>query len=67
MSIIGKIDHYTKIKVREVVEIENHSTNMDKDDGWRLRKIWHPVIKCIKNKGNTIINSIQVLMNQMDP
>jgi hypothetical protein len=57
-NIIAKIDHYTKRKIREAMEIEKHPANLNKDDGWRLRKSWCLVIDHIKKKVSLTINSI---------
>lgn len=60
--MIARVDHYTKRKVREAMEIEKHPTNINKDDGRILRKTWCPVINLIKNKHNTtIIDSMNML------
>lgn len=37
------------------MEMEKHLANINKNDDWILRKIWHPVITHIKSKGNIII------------
>ena len=43
-EVIANIDHYTRRRVREAIEIEKHPLNLNQDDGWKLSKTWDPII-----------------------
>ena len=35
-KVIAKVDHFHHGKLREVIEIERHTKNLNCDDGWKL-------------------------------
>ena len=52
-KVITNIDHYTRRRVREVIEIEKHPLNINQDDRWKLSRTWDPIINQIKNSKTT--------------
>ena len=51
--LIHKEDHYLKRRVKEAIEIEKTSNNMNRDDGLKLSNTWKPLINKTKK---TLIN-----------
>jgi len=47
-KLIHKEDHYLKRRVKESIEIEKTSNNMNRDDGLKLSNTWKPLINKIK-------------------
>jgi len=39
-QVIARVDHFHHRKLREAIEIEKHSINLNPDDGWKLRRSW---------------------------
>ena len=48
VKVIANIDHYTRRRVREAIEIEKQPLNINRDDGWKLNRTWAPIINQIK-------------------
>jgi len=46
--LIHKEDHYLKRRVKEAIEIEKTSNNMNRDDGLKLSNTWKPLINKTK-------------------
>ena len=42
--VIGKIDHFHHRKLREAIEIEKCTINLNMDDGWKLSRSWIPAL-----------------------
>ena len=43
-KVIAKIDNYRDRTIREAIEIIKHPNNINKEDGYRLSKNWHPAL-----------------------
>jgi hypothetical protein len=52
-KINAKMSHYGKIKVCEALEIELNASNINRDEGFKMKEAWRPVIHKIKNKDNS--------------
>ena len=48
-KVITSIDHYTRRRVREAIEIEKHPFGINPDDRWKLSMVCAPTINKIKN------------------
>lgn len=47
-QILAKENNYYKRKMKDVIEIFNHPTNLNRDEGWALSLAWHPPLSSIK-------------------
>ena len=47
-QILAKENNYYKRKMKEAIEIFNHPTNLNRDEGWALSLAWHPLLSSIK-------------------
>jgi hypothetical protein len=54
-KIIAKMNHYGKRKVHEALEIELNATNINIDEGFKIKEAWRPVIQRIKEEDNSIL------------
>jgi hypothetical protein len=43
-KVLAKIEHYSKRKFREAIEIEKQPENINRDDGWTINKNWIPAL-----------------------
>ena len=43
-KVVARVDHFRHRKLREVIEIERHAKNLNRDDGWKLSKSWAPIL-----------------------
>jgi len=48
-TIIATTTSYFPRKYREAIEIQKHSDNLNKDNGYNINKIWKPILPVIKN------------------
>ena len=49
-KLIHKEDHYLKRRVKEAIEIEKSSNNMNRDYGLKLSNTWKPLLNEIKKQ-----------------
>ena len=47
-QILTKEDNYYKRKMKEAIEICNHPSNLNRDEGWALSQAWHLLLSSIK-------------------
>ena len=47
-KLIHKEDHYLKRRIKEAIEIEKSSNNMNRDDGLKLSSTWKPLLNKLK-------------------
>ena len=47
-KVLSTIPHYYKRKIREALEIEKFTNNINQDDGLKLKDAWKPVVKIMK-------------------
>ena len=43
-KVITRIDHFHHRKLREALEIEKTSANLNRDDGWLVSRCWIPTL-----------------------
>lgn len=43
-QVITRVDHFHHRKLWEVIEIEKHDINLNRDDGWKLIRSWIHVL-----------------------
>ena len=58
-EVLASIPLYYKRRVREALEIEKFSDDLNRDDGMKLKEAWAPVVCTIRNNphSHTIIKS----------
>ena len=44
VEVIARIDHFHHRKLREALEIEKRSVNLNRDDGWSVSRCWIPAL-----------------------
>ena len=47
-QMLSKEDNYCKRKMKEAIEIFNHPSNLNRDEGWTISWAWHPLLSSIK-------------------
>ena len=51
-KVIATKDHYNKTPIREAIQIEKHSQNLNRDDGLDLSNSWKPLIQTLRKNEN---------------
>lgn len=47
--IMCKEDNFYKMKLKEAIEINNHPSNLNRDEGWKLSQSWHPLLANLRS------------------
>ena len=48
-KLITREEHYKRRKIREAIEIEKVTLNLNRDDGLKLNECWHLIIRHFKS------------------